>query len=96
MGHIGLTPQRISVLGGFRAQGKTITGAQALLEDALALQAAGCFALVIECVPAEVAALITRALTSPPLALERGSIRMGKSSFIMICLECCNIHIMRR
>jgi 3-methyl-2-oxobutanoate hydroxymethyltransferase len=72
MGHIGLTPQRISVLGGFRAQGKTITGAQALLEDALALQEAGCFALVIECVPAEVAALITRALTIPTIGIGAG------------------------
>ena len=60
MGHIGLTPQRISVLGGFRAQGKTLAAAQALLKDALALQEAGAFALVIECVPEEVACLEQR------------------------------------
>ncbi len=72
MGHIGLTPQRISVLGGFRAQGKTLAGAQALLEDALALQEAGAFALVIECVPAEVAAMLTRALRIPTIGIGAG------------------------
>jgi 3-methyl-2-oxobutanoate hydroxymethyltransferase len=51
MGHIGLTPQAISVLGGFRAQGRTAVKARALLDDALALQEAGAFAVVIECVP---------------------------------------------
>ena len=49
MAHIGLTPQSISVLGGFRAQGRTAVKARALLDDALALQDAGAFAVVIEC-----------------------------------------------
>ena len=72
MGHIGLTPQRISVLGGFRAQGKTLAAAQELLKDALALQDAGAFALVIECVPAEVAELISRSLRIPTIGIGAG------------------------
>lgn len=63
MGHIGLTPQAISVLGGFRAQGRTAKKARQLVDDALALQAAGAFALVIECVPAPVAKAITEAVS---------------------------------
>ena len=72
MGHIGLTPQRISVLGGFRAQGKTVAAAQVLLADALALQEAGAFAIVIECVPAEVAELLTKALRIPTIGIGAG------------------------
>lgn len=63
MGHIGLTPQAISVLGGFRAQGRTAKKARQLVDDALALQQAGAFALVIECVPAPVAKAITEAVS---------------------------------
>jgi 3-methyl-2-oxobutanoate hydroxymethyltransferase len=59
MGHIGLTPQRISVIGGFRAQGRTLYAARELIEQAKQLQDAGCFSLVIECVPKEVAEAIT-------------------------------------
>ena len=72
MGHIGLTPQHISTLGGFRAQGKTLASAQSLLHDALALQAAGVFALVVECVPAAVAAAIQRALSIPIIGIGAG------------------------
>ena len=72
MGHIGLTPQHISVLGGFRAQGKTLESARSLLHDALALQAAGVFALVVECVPAPVAAAIQRALSIPVIGIGAG------------------------
>lgn len=78
MGHIGLTPQRISVLGGFRAQGKTLSAAQILLADALALQEAGCFALVIECVPAEVAELITKSLSIPTIGIGAGNGTSGQ------------------
>ena len=60
MGHIGLTPQSATKLGGFRAQGRTADAALALYDDALALQDAGCFAIVLEAVPAPVAARITR------------------------------------
>lgn len=78
MGHIGLTPQRISVLGGFRAQGKTVAAAKALLADALALEAAGAFAIVIECVPAEVAALLTRHLRIPTIGIGAGGGTSGQ------------------
>ena len=59
MGHLGLTPQRAAMLGGFKAQARTAEGAQKLLEDALALEDAGCFAMVLECVPAPVAAAVS-------------------------------------
>ena len=72
MGHIGLTPQTVSQLGGFRIQGKTAASAQALLEDALALQEAGCFAIVLEAVPAPVATKISRRLTIPTIGIGAG------------------------
>ena len=65
MGHIGLTPQSATKLGGFRAQGRTAEAALKLYEDALALEEAGCFAIVLEAVPAPVAARITEALDDP-------------------------------
>src|SRR5438876_11848650 len=54
MGHVGLTPQTATMLGGYRAQGRTAARARAVLEDALALQEVGCFAIVFEAIPAEV------------------------------------------
>jgi 3-methyl-2-oxobutanoate hydroxymethyltransferase len=62
MGHLGLTPQNLAQLGGYRVQGKTLAAVQRLLEDALALQDAGAFALLLEAVPAEAAALIRERL----------------------------------
>lgn len=59
MGHVGLTPQTATALGGFKAQGKTADMAARVAEDALALQAAGCFSVVFEAIPAEVTALLT-------------------------------------
>lgn len=73
MGHVGLTPQSVSKLGGFRVQGKTATSAYAMLEDALALQEAGCFAVVLEAVPAQVAAAITDHLTIPTIGIGAGA-----------------------
>jgi 3-methyl-2-oxobutanoate hydroxymethyltransferase len=73
MGHLGLTPQTATMLGGFKAQGRTATQAVQLYEDALALQAAGCFALVLEAVPAPVAAEITRALEIPTIGIGAGA-----------------------
>ena len=73
MGHIGLTPQSIHQLGGFRAQGKTANAAQRLLEDALALQDAGCFGLVLESVPARLAALLTARLEIPTIGIGAGA-----------------------
>ena len=73
MGHIGLTPQSATMLGGFRAQGKTAEKARRLLEDAVALEDAGCFSLVLEAVPAPVAARIGERLTIPTLGIGSGA-----------------------
>jgi 3-methyl-2-oxobutanoate hydroxymethyltransferase len=73
MGHLGLTPQTATILGGFKAQGRTASKAARLYEDALALQAAGCFALVLEAVPSPVATAITRALDIPTIGIGAGA-----------------------
>ncbi len=72
MGHLGLTPQSATMLGGFKAQGRTAGQAKRLLDDALALEEAGCFALVLEAVPAAVAAKVTAALTIPTIGIGSG------------------------
>lgn len=72
MGHIGLTPQRAAVLGGFKVQGKTAAAAEAMLEDALAIQEAGCFSMVLEAVPAPVAELITDKVSVPTIGIGAG------------------------
>lgn len=72
MGHVGLTPQSATMLGGLRAQGRTATQALRLLDDARALEAAGCFAVVLEAVPAPVAARITAALSVPTIGVGSG------------------------
>jgi 3-methyl-2-oxobutanoate hydroxymethyltransferase len=72
MGHVGLTPQSATMLGGLRAQGRTATQALRLLDDARALEAEGCFAVVLEAVPAPVAARITAALTVPTIGVGSG------------------------
>jgi 3-methyl-2-oxobutanoate hydroxymethyltransferase len=73
MGHIGLTPQSKTMLGGFRTQGKTAEEAARLVADARALEAAGCFALVLEAVPSPVAAEITRRLSIPTIGIGAGA-----------------------
>jgi 3-methyl-2-oxobutanoate hydroxymethyltransferase len=72
MGHIGLTPQSATMLGGFRAQGTTAEKARRLLEDAVALEDAGCFSLVLEAVPAPVAEQIGERLSIPTLGIGSG------------------------
>jgi 3-methyl-2-oxobutanoate hydroxymethyltransferase len=72
MGHIGLTPQSVHRLGGYRQTGKTEAEARQLLEDAQTLARAGVFALVLECIPAEVARTITAALTIPTIGIGSG------------------------
>ena len=72
LGHVGLTPQRQNALGGFRVQGKTVSGALRILEDALAVQEAGCFAVVLEAVPAAVARLVTQKLSIPTIGIGAG------------------------
>jgi 3-methyl-2-oxobutanoate hydroxymethyltransferase len=73
MGHIGLTPQTISKLGGFKTQGKSVESAARLVEDALALQDAGCFSIVLEAIPDRVATLITRRLKIPTIGIGAGA-----------------------
>ncbi len=72
MGHVGLTPQRAATLGGFKVQGKTAVSAKAVLEDALALERAGCFSLVLEAVPAPLAKIITERLSIPTIGIGAG------------------------
>ncbi len=72
LGHIGLTPQTAAHTGGFKVQGKTAQQATALLSAALNLQRGGCFAVVLECVPSEVAAWITKKLSIPTIGIGAG------------------------
>jgi 3-methyl-2-oxobutanoate hydroxymethyltransferase len=72
MGHLGLTPQSVHVLGGFRPQGRTAASARRLLEDALLLEEAGCFSLVLESVPARLAELVSKRLSIPTMGIGAG------------------------
>lgn len=72
MGHLGLTPQTATKLGGMKAQGRTALAARQLLHDARQLEAAGCFAIVLEAVPAQVAARVTQVLTIPTIGIGAG------------------------
>jgi 3-methyl-2-oxobutanoate hydroxymethyltransferase len=73
MGHLGLTPQSVNQLGGFRAQGKTALAARRLVEDALILEQAGAFSLVLESVPARLGDLISKRITIPTIGIGAGS-----------------------
>jgi 3-methyl-2-oxobutanoate hydroxymethyltransferase len=73
MGHVGLTPQSATMLGGFKTQGKTSEAAARLIADAVELESAGCFSIVLEAVPAPVAAEITRRLTVPTIGIGAGA-----------------------
>ncbi len=73
MGHLGLTPQSVNVLGGYRVRAKEAAEAIGLVEDALALEAAGAFAVVLELVPAEVAAIVTEELEIPTIGIGAGA-----------------------
>ena len=72
MGHIGLTPQSVTKLGGYRVQGKTADSAQRLIDDAIKLQDAGCFSIVLEAIPAAVAEIITKNLSIPTIGIGAG------------------------
>jgi 3-methyl-2-oxobutanoate hydroxymethyltransferase len=72
MGHVGLTPQSVNTLGGFRVQGKTVDAAEQVLRDARAVEAAGAFAVVLEAMPRELAAQITRELKIPTIGIGAG------------------------
>jgi 3-methyl-2-oxobutanoate hydroxymethyltransferase len=73
MGHIGLTPQSVHQLGGFRVQGKTEAAAERLMLEALALEEAGCFSIVLECVPAKLATEISVRLSIPTIGIGAGA-----------------------
>jgi 3-methyl-2-oxobutanoate hydroxymethyltransferase len=72
MGHIGLTPQSVNAIGGFKLQGKNIDDARRLMDEAVALDQAGCFSLVLECVPTELAAMITERVSIPTIGIGAG------------------------
>lgn len=71
--HIGMTPQSVNAFGGFKVQGKTVEAAKQMIEDALAVQEAGAFAVVLECVPAALAELVTKKLSIPTIGIGAGS-----------------------
>ena len=72
MGHVGLTPQSFSLMGGFKTQGTTATDAHKVIDDALAVQEAGAFLVILECVPAQVSKIITERLTVPTVGYGAG------------------------
>jgi len=73
LGHIGLTPQSIKEMGGYKVQGKTSEQARQLMDDAMAVEQAGAFAIVLECVPAELGEMISGALTIPAIGIGAGT-----------------------
>jgi len=72
MGHLGLTPQSFHAIGGFRVQGRDLEAARAIVDDAIALAEAGCFAIVLECVPDAVARLVTDSVAVPTIGIGAG------------------------
>jgi len=72
MGHLGLTPQSVHAIGGFKVQGKDLEAARAIVDDAIALAEAGCFAVVLECVPDAVARLVTDSVPVPTIGIGAG------------------------
>lgn len=77
-GHLGLTPQSVNIFGGYKVQGRAAADADRLLEDALALEAAGAQLLVLECVPVSLAQRITEALTIPTIGIGAGNVTDGQ------------------
>jgi 3-methyl-2-oxobutanoate hydroxymethyltransferase len=82
MGHLGLTPQSINVIGGHKIQGKTREAAEKILRDALTLERAGCFAVVLETVPTPLAGLISRKLRIPTIGIGAGPLCDGQVQVI--------------
>lgn len=78
MGHVGLTPQSVNALGGFKVQGKDADAARRLVDEAIALDQAGCFSIVLECVPAEIAAFITERVSCPTIGIGAGPATDGQ------------------
>jgi 3-methyl-2-oxobutanoate hydroxymethyltransferase len=84
MGHVGLVPQRVHALGGFRVQGKTDEAADRIIADAVALEQAGAYAIVLEAVPAEVASRVTRAVSVPTIGIGAGR---GCDGQVLVCTD---------
>ncbi|MUM77303.1 3-methyl-2-oxobutanoate hydroxymethyltransferase [Pseudodesulfovibrio sp. F-1] len=78
MGHVGLTPQHVARFGGFKAQGKSVEAARALIDDAQAVEEAGAFCVVLEAMPVECAQLITEAVDIPTIGIGAGSVTDGQ------------------
>lgn len=78
MGHIGLTPQSVNMFGGFKVQGKSSAQAKKLIEDAVALEEAGAFAIVLECIPAGLAKIITEKVNIPTIGIGAGKFCDGQ------------------
>ena len=89
MGHIGLTPQTATMLGGHKAQGRQWQQAKALYDSAIALEAVGCFAIVLECVPGPVAAAISRRLAIPTIGIGSG---VGADGQVLVLHDLLGIH----
>jgi 3-methyl-2-oxobutanoate hydroxymethyltransferase len=89
MGHLGLTPQTATMLGGHKAQGRQWHHAKRLYDDALALEAAGCFAIVLECVPEAVSAVISRRLAIPTIGIGSGA---GTDGQVLVLHDLLDMH----
>jgi 3-methyl-2-oxobutanoate hydroxymethyltransferase len=89
MGHVGLTPQTATALGGYRAQGRTAARARAVLDDAMALQEAGCFAIVFEAIPAEVTDVIMAHMEVPIIGIGAGPSTDGQ---VLVLHDLLGIH----
>jgi 3-methyl-2-oxobutanoate hydroxymethyltransferase len=89
MGHVGLTPQTATALGGYRAQGRTAERARAVLDEAVALQEAGCFAIVFEAIPAEVTNLIMEHMEIPVIGIGAGPATDGQ---VLVLHDLLGIH----
>lgn len=84
MGHIGLTPQSVHAMGGFKVQGRDSDAARAIIEDALALEAAGCYSIVLEGIPAPLAQEITDLLSIPTIGIGAG---VGCDGQVLVCYD---------
>jgi 3-methyl-2-oxobutanoate hydroxymethyltransferase len=84
MGHVGLAPQRVHALGGFRVQGKTDEAAERIVADAIALEQAGAYAIVLEAMPADVASRVTRAVSVPTIGIGAGR---GCDGQVLVCTD---------
>lgn len=78
MGHLGLTPQSLNMMGGFKVQGKSEDAARKIIEDAKALEEAGAFAIVLECIPERLAELVERSVSIPTIGIGSGSVCSGQ------------------